>query len=409
MAKQISIVYHLLLGMLLTIAVGNSESNASESELTGFFTLEQRQFFEPAKYAGQDRGEKPSFIIEPEYYHISKSGKHVFTFKPFYHYDQIDDERTHGDIRQLDWVYTNNDIKIRAGISKVFWGVTEHNHLVDIINQTDLVEDYDQEDKLGQPMIKLDLEKEWGSLQFFYLPYFRERTFIGEKGRLRYQNVIDEDQATYESGAKEWYPSVALRYSHYIGNWDIGLSHFYGTSREARFIESTNPNGDTVFAPYYDIINQTGLDLQYTKGGWLWKLEAISRQSQQERFFAATGGFEYTVYGIFSSNKDLGLLLEYSRDDRGNLNDSPFTQLDDDIFIGARLLWNNVQDTQILAGLTVDRNDYGKFFSLEASHRLNEHLFLEADIRTNYHLDRNSLLNDFSRDDYAQIKLSYYF
>jgi hypothetical protein len=382
---------------------------ASETEFTGFLAIEQRQFFEPAKHAGQERGEKPSFIVEPEVYHISDDGNHVFTFKPFYRYDQIDDERTHGDIRQLDWVYANDGIELRAGFSKVFWGVAEHNHLVDIINQTDAVEGADGEDKLGQPMFKLGVEKDWGNLQFFYLPYFRERTFIGERGRNRPGSIVDGDQATYESGAKEWQPSFALRYSHYFGSWDVGLSHFYGTSREPRFVSSTNGNGDAVFAPFYDVINQTGMDIQYTKNGWLWKFEAISRESRQERFFAGAGGLEYTFYSALDSDKDLGVLLEYSRDDRGGLSDSPFTQLDDDIFIGTRLMWNNVQDTQMLAGIVVDRNDHARFVSFEASHRLNENLFMELEMRANYHLGENSLLSDQSRDDYAQLQLSYYF
>ena len=53
------------------------------------------------------------------------------------------------------------------GIDKVFWGVIESRHLVDYINQTDGVEDVDGEDKLGQPMINLGLQRDWGDLIFF--------------------------------------------------------------------------------------------------------------------------------------------------------------------------------------------------------------------------------------------------
>jgi len=54
-----------------------------------------------------------------------------------------------------------------------FWGVTEFQHLVDIINQTDLVENIDTEDKLGQPMINLALINDWGTVDLFIMPYFR--------------------------------------------------------------------------------------------------------------------------------------------------------------------------------------------------------------------------------------------
>ena len=46
---------------------------------------------------------------------------------------------------------------MRLGLRKVYWGVTESQHLVDVINQTEGVENLDGEDKLGQPMLNLAL------------------------------------------------------------------------------------------------------------------------------------------------------------------------------------------------------------------------------------------------------------
>ena len=50
------------------------------------------------------------------------------------------------------------------GVRRVFWGVAESNHLVDVINQTDAIENPDQEDKLGQPMLNL------AYVEYFCLP-----------------------------------------------------------------------------------------------------------------------------------------------------------------------------------------------------------------------------------------------
>jgi len=47
-----------------------------------------------------------------------------------------------------------------VGINSVFWRVVESNHLVDILNQTDLIEDIDGEEKLGQPMISLSTQQD---------------------------------------------------------------------------------------------------------------------------------------------------------------------------------------------------------------------------------------------------------
>jgi hypothetical protein len=51
---------------------------------------------------------------------------------------------------------------------------------VDIINQTDLVENIDGEDKLGQPMVHFSYFGDWGVVDFFLLPYLRERTYPGK-------------------------------------------------------------------------------------------------------------------------------------------------------------------------------------------------------------------------------------
>ena len=62
------------------------------------------------------------------------------------------------------------------GAMKVFWrsGYGDTT-MEDIVNQSDTLEDIDEEDKLGQPMINLDVQKDWGRLDLFVLPSFRER------------------------------------------------------------------------------------------------------------------------------------------------------------------------------------------------------------------------------------------
>ena len=62
--------------------------------------------------------------------------------------------------------------------------------------------------------------------------------------------------------------------------------------------------------PYYDQIEQTGLEAQSTLGGWLLKLEAIRRAGQGDPFLALAGGFEYTLVGLLGSAMDLGVLAE---------------------------------------------------------------------------------------------------
>ncbi|MEM7027181.1 MAG: hypothetical protein AAF410_03015 [Pseudomonadota bacterium] len=375
-------------------------------ELSGFTGIEFRGFTQSAQLPRQDHSTNFSFVFESEYYTDWDNGDQSFAFTPFLRLDQHDHERTHFDIRELTYLKAADAWELRVGIRKVFWGVTEFQHLIDIINQDDLVENIDTEDKLGQPMINLALIRDWGTIDLFVLPYFRERTFPGRDSRLRTLPYISNDISRYESSAKEKHIDFAVRYSHYFGDWDIGLSHFYGTSRDPSLQLSFDDSGNAFFIPFYSIINQTSVDLQATKGNMLWKLEALHRSGQGETYNALVGGFEYTFVGVFGSAMDLGLLSEYHYDDRGRNN---FTIFEDDIAIGARLAMNDISSTEALVGLVWDRTTGGQFFNLEASRRIGESWLLELQSRFFFDQKPVDPASAFSQDDYFELFLTYNF
>ena len=323
---------------------------------------------------------------------------------PYLRYDETDDERSLADLREAYWAKEAESYELLIGVNTVFWGVTESVHLVDIINQTDAVADIDGEDKLGQPMINLELQRDWGLVSVYVLPYFRERTFAGEDGRLRTPLPVDTDNAQYESSDEENHVDLALRYSHYFGNVDIGVSAFSGTNREPRLL----PNADgSKLIPYYDQINQLGLDLQYTIDAWLWKLEAIARDTQNDSFTAAVGGFEYTFYQIADSAADVGALLELQYDGRDE--DEPLTLTDNDLFAGIRLALNDTQDTTMLTGIGYDLETSETYLNIEAERRLGEDSVLELRARFFTNADPSDTGYAIENDDYLQLQLSRYF
>ena len=352
------------------------------------------------------RGDNVSLVVEPEYYHEWDDHHQSLAFVPYFRLDQHDRERTHFDIRELSWLKAADTWELRLGVRKVFWGVVEFQHLVDIINQTDLVEDIDGEDKLGQPMVNLAIIRGWGTVDLYLLPWFRERTFPGIKGRLRTQPYVSRDRVLYESAAKDKHIDFAIRYSRVLGDWDIGLAHFHGTGREPRLLPGLDGAGRPVFIPLYNIIDQTSLDLQATKGNTLWKLEALHRSGQGETFNALAGGLEYTFTGVFDSVADMGVLAEYHYDDRG---DRATTVFQDDIALGMRLAFNDVQSSEALLGLIWDRDTGGKFFNLEASRRIKDHYLLEMKAR--FFFDQSAADPAFfiNRDDYVELFLTYNF
>ena len=366
-----------------------------------------------------------SAVIRPEFEWEWDAGDQQLRFLPFFRVDQTDEQRTHYDIRELIWINRGDTWELAAGIGHVFWGVTESQHLVDIINQTDLVENPDGEDKLGQPMVNLTLLLDRGAIDVFVLPGFRERTFPGIDGRFRPSLPIDSDLAFYESGAQNRHVDFAIRWSHFIGDWDIGISHFHGTGREPTLVPlqaavalqagvglgdvlagSNDVPVDATLLPFYSIIDQTSMDLTAAKGDILWKLEAINRFGQGERYAAVTGGLEYTLVGAFGTNWDLGVLVEYLWDERGK---AALTNFDDDLFVGTRIAFNDMQSTDLLAGIIIDRHTGSSLVNVELHRRIRERYTLEIEARFFMGAGPKDRMFFFQGDDYVSVEISRYF
>ncbi len=381
-------------------------AEAYDTRMAGFVAADLRAFPQDGQFDDQFNGLQPSLVAQPEVLVQHDNGADRFNFIPFARLDSRDSRRSHADIREAYWLHIGEDWELLAGINRVFWGVTEFRHLVDIVNQTDLVEDLDGEDKLGQPMVKLATQQDWGELSLFVLPWFREETFPGKHGRLRFPLVTDGN-AGYQSSDGRKHVDFALRYSHYIGAWDFGLSYFKGTSREPRFLLNQDA---TRLVTFYDLINQVGTDIQYTREGWLWKFEGLWRAQHGDHFTAAVGGLEYTLYQIHETDADLGLLLEYSYDGRNDdPAEAPPVIFDDDFFFGARLTLNDVQASELLAGFAIDRSDRAAQLSLEASRRLDNHWATELEGRWFLNSGDSGVLSAFKQDSYLTVRLLRYF
>lgn len=402
---------------VLLCLVAASPSFAATS-INGSIALEQRFFWQGQstetlllnEFLSRDTSKgQTSAAIELEIFTDWNNGKDQLVFEPFARIDSIDDERTHVDIRQLLWTHLESNWELSAGIGIVFWGVTESQHLVDIINQTDSVENLDGEDKLGQPMVHYSYFSQYGSFEAFLLPTFRTRTFNGIDSRLSPGITVNNDDEEYESNAEQQHLDFALRYSHTIGDWGLGFSWFSGTSREPDLTRFFDPTTLTT-TPFYPQIDQFSTDIQITTDAWLIKFEAIQRNHndpQIENFAATTIGAEYTFVGVFGTAYDIGALAEYSWDERGLTATSPFQN---DLFFGARLAFNDINDSEFLFGFTndLDNTDSRGVF-IEGTTRLSPSLTTEIELRYFESNSPQDLLFSLRDDSFIQFNIEYHF
>ena len=379
----------------------SQEPEKPETDFQLEIQLDYRYFFEEGSYPGQER----SFIsasARPEYSVEWDKRRNYFQVALFGRWDQHDAHRTHADIRELYYRRAQGNWEFSVGFKKIFWGVTESVHLVDIINQTDQVESFDGEQKLGQSMLHFSYLTGFGIFDLFYMPHARKRQFPAEKGRFRFPVVIERDDLDVDSDLDEFHPSFAFRWSHYFGPIDIGVSNFYGVGREPLFTDLGTPNAQF----FYPIINQTGFDLQATTGPVLWKFETIYRYAEQQDFLALASGLEYTFANIASSGLDIGVLGEYLYDSRDTL---AFSSLDNDLFLGSRLAFNDVQSSQLLAGVILDLNKSTTFYSVEGSRRIGSSWKFEIESRIFRNVSNREFAYFFRADTFIQLRIARFF
>ena len=367
--------------------------------------LEARVFADDAAFAGQSDNAQGALVLSGDGRWTSRDRDTRLLFEPYLRLDTIDDERTYADLREASLSHEiNRDWDILIGVSQVFWGVAESRNVVDAINQFDTVEDSDEGEKLGQPMIRIGWRSDFGTFEAYYLPYFRERAFPGRDGRLRTEPLVEADAVRYERNNEEWAGDLALRYANRFGDFDLGLHGFYGTSRNPR-LDFDPTRG--AFAPFYPELSQVGLDLQWTRGAWLLKGETVVAEMLGETFTSAVGGFEYTLFGVFDSDWDVGLIGEYLYDDRDQ-EKLPATLFDSDAFLGLRVTLNDIQDTEFLAGAIVDDETSAVSVSAEFQRRIGDTLLLELEARV-FSANDDPLLAAFDRDDHLLVRLTRYF
>jgi len=378
---------------------------SQEVEVSGYVGVELNYFPDDGLYPGQLTDTQSSLVIAPNLRWASGNRDTRINIDIFGRLDAQDDARTHFDLREAFVQQSFGSTDILFGVNKTFWGVTESRHLVDIINQVDQLEYTDDNARLGQPMIAVSTDQDWGSLTAYVMTGFREVQYPGDDGRLRFGLPVDTGATVWSDSAENWAPDYALRYSNSFGSVDLGLSAFYGTSREPVL---TPNGGGTALVPYYGRIWQAGIDAQFTGDAILLKLEAIARGSEDfDTFAAAVAGFEYTVYQVAGSNGDLGIIGEYQYDDRGT--GAPLTISQNDVFAGLRWAANDTQDTSLLIGAVVDLDDDSTAIRAEFERRLKIGAVLKIQAQALADLDPTNPFYGFRQDNYVSVGLEKHF
>ena len=403
----------MICGLLHTVTV-HAGTGIVDHEFSGRLSAVSRWFPESALHPDQ-RSHASGFVAVPNLFLEDEAGR-ILIFTPFFRFDSADAQRTRFDLREafilLSGALGKGEWELRLGIDRLFWGVVESRHLVDIVNQIDLIEHPNEKTRIGQPLAYLTWSADWGVVELLGLPYHRARTFPGRHGRLRGSLIVDDSFREYESSSGKWHPDFAARFSHSVGLVDFGVSAFLGTAREPFFGLCTDCGDQPALYPIYDQIRQFGLDTQLTTGPWLFKLETIRRSgarnllNMEEDFTAFVLGGEYSFYSLWNSDTDLTLFAEWDRDGRGRRATNFF---ENDLFLAARLALNDVQSTELFASVLNDMGRDQRIFTVELSRRLTDTWSINLEAIAISDIDEADLYYDLRRDSFVQFNLNYSF
>ena len=310
------------------------------------------------------------------------------------------------DIREANITTRIGEVDLLVGSTILFWGKVESYNPVDIVNSLDFSRGLMRSEKRGAPMIRLSWPVGPGQLDLLAVDFVENR-YPGLPARER-PGLRIQDGTSYSGGATRSDIARAVRWSGYFGDVDLGLSWFRGTGHAPRLL----PQADGSLKPDYSRVTQLGLDIQYLRGDTALKAEIIRRKGQYDRlgtastYSAGVFGIEHSLYGIAGSDRDLVLIGEYARDSRKGLSHSGFQN---DLTIGARWVWNDVEDTEVLGLMTRDLDNAAQTITISLNRRLNDALTFEASGRLPERYGRDPNSAALSRDAAVIASLTYSF
>ena len=311
------------------------------------------------------------------------------------------------DFREAHVSGRTGEMDYLVGSTVLFWGKVESYNPVDIVNALDYSRGLLRSEKRGAPMVRLSWPAGPGQIDLLAID-FVENTYPGNALRERPALPVNDNAATFSGGGGRDDIATAARWSGYFGDIDLGVSWFLGTGHAPRLL----PRANGTLTPDYSRITQLGLDIQSLHGDTAIKAELIHRRGQYDRlgnadsYAAGVVGIEHNLYDLAESGRDLVLIAEYARDDRRGRSHSGFQN---DLILGGRWVWNDVEDTEILTLLAHDLDNGAQTLTITAGRRLTDSLSFEATARWPERLARDPNSTALARDAAVIASLTYSF
>ena len=180
--------------LALLVLASWASTAAAQVAVTGGASVEVRAFPEGPGMPSQDLSAvQPNFTVETKVEAPRLPKGLSAAFNPYLRYDTTDRGRSTFDLRELKISGGGQRWRFKAGYDVEFWGVMEFVNAVNVLNQSDITDDFLSKRKLGSPMADVTLTGRLGTIDVYALTGFRPMRFPNTAGRLRPALPVDNE------------------------------------------------------------------------------------------------------------------------------------------------------------------------------------------------------------------------
>lgn len=290
-------------------------------------------------------------------------------------------------------------LRLRVGYQMINWSATEAFHPADVINSRILDGNFENPEKIGEPIAALRVEIPNGNVELMFMPVFTAPVFPSTRSRLSLSGseiALGEPLVLERDGdvtGKRLQPQWAAVVQQTWGDADVALHLFQQIDRSAPLVV-LEPATFSV-RPMYQAVTQLDVTYQHVIERSIVKVEAAYRRFERPAMdmtaygpvperdhVLAAAGFEHGLDGV--DGAELSLLVEGQVliplvDDFPKLQKPLFEH---DVLFGVRHAWNDEASRALLATVIVDVEDPARLvFGAAYNQRLGEEWGVTAGLR----------------------------
>ena len=336
-----------------------------------------------------------------------KVGDEEFVFSGKAIFDKDDKERRYFDAMDLYYKHNFENSDLLIGRNTRFWGAMEFYNHTDSFNTKDILDDpFDYDSKIGAWNIAYTQYFDNSELSLIAKVHEEKQKVQDSKSVNSFLPPNYNDKLERQKSQDR--PTLYLKYSASAEEMQLDYSVIYQNGYdEQRYLA---PVGRELRQHAY-MVNKIMGYATLVNGETIYKTELAYTKSDDSKvsdYSQISLGVEHTFYGVWDKS-DLGLLAEYynyDAKDNSKLGAKDFGNLfADDIMLGFRLTVNDSADSDVLAGVAIDRDNHEKLIFAEYNTRLLEQYKLKLSYQ---HLSPKEG-SSFKEIDSVKMEFGYYF